>query len=183
MASRKPNSKPEDAIALLKSDHRKVEELFEKYESARGKASKQKLAEQICLELCVHATIEEEIFYPALQGQIEEDLLDEAHVEHDGAKMLIAELLEGSPDDDFYDAKVKVLSEEIKHHVKEEEKRDGMFAQARKADIDLMDLGEQLKERKEELTRLFKQNGIPTPETRSMAGVQLKVGHPIGMAN
>src|SRR3954466_5841212 len=119
-----------DAIALLKADHRKVEELFEKYESARGR--KAEIAKQICMELIIHSMIEEEIFYPACrEAGVDSDRMDEANVEHDGAKVLIAELENGSPDDDYYDAKVKVLSEEIKHHVKEEEKRDGVFAQAK----------------------------------------------------
>eukprot|EP01030_Chromulinospumella_sphaerica_P031993 gene31993-32683_t len=119
-----------DAIALLKADHRKVEELFEKFEGTTGKAAKQKIAEQICLELKIHTLLEEEIFYPACEGKIEEDLLKEAYVEHDGAKVLIAEIEAGGPDDDYYDAKVKVLSEQIEHHVEEEEKRmEGMFAQ------------------------------------------------------
>ena len=91
---------------------------------------KAKLAREICLELSVHTTIEEELFYPAIKETVEEEIYDEAYVEHDGAKVLIAEILEGTPDDDFYDAKVKVLSEMIKHHVKEEEQRGGMFAQA-----------------------------------------------------
>ena len=135
----------QDAIALLKADHRKVEELFEKFEKASGDGRKQTIAEQICLELTVHAQIEEEIFYPACEGKVEEDLLKEAYVEHDGAKVLIAEIEAGGPDDEFYDAKVKVLSEEIEHHVEEEEKRmEGMFAQARKAGLDMDALGEQL---------------------------------------
>jgi len=109
----------EDAITMLKADHRKVEDLFEKYEKSRGKKSE--IARKICMELIIHSMLEEEIFYPACQEVgVDEDMLDEANVEHDGAKVLIAELIAGSPDDDFYDAKVKVLSEEIKHHVKEE---------------------------------------------------------------
>ena len=102
-----------DAVALLKADHRKVEGLFEKYESAKGSDRKAALAKEICTELCVHATSEEEIFYPACKGKVEEDLLDESYVEHDGAKVMISELMNGSPDDEFYDAKVTVLSEEI----------------------------------------------------------------------
>ena len=134
-----------DAIALLKADHRKVEELFEKFESAKNDGSKKKLAEQICLELKVHAMIEEEIFYPACEGAVEEDLIKEAYVEHDGAKLLINEIEAGGPDDDFYEAKVKVLSEEIEHHVAEEEKRvEGMFSQARKAGLDMDDLGRRM---------------------------------------
>lgn len=168
----------QDAIALLKADHRKVEELFEQFEKSRGAKSKQKIAQQICLELTVHASIEEEVFYPAVKEAVEEEIYTEAHVEHDGAKMLIAEILASSPDDEFYSAKVKVLSEEIKHHVKEEEQRDGMFAQAKKGDLDMAELGAQLTARKQELLREFKQNGIPTPETRTMKGVKLRVGQP-----
>src|SRR5690349_21635594 len=144
-----------DAIALLKEDHRTVEELFEKFEKASD-GSKQQIAQKICLELSVHAQIEEEIFYPACEGKVEEDLLKESYVEHDGAKVLIAEILAGGPDDEFYDAKVKVLSEEIEHHVQEEEKRmEGLFAQARKAGLDMDALGDQLSARKQELTAKF----------------------------
>src|ERR1700761_1486333 len=103
-----------DAVAPLKADHRKVEGLFEKFEKAKSDSVKTSLVEQICTELTVHATIEEEIFYPACNGAVEGDLLKEAYVEHDGAKLMIAELLASTPANDFYDAKVKVLSEEIK---------------------------------------------------------------------
>jgi hemerythrin superfamily protein len=173
------NAKAVDAITLLKADHRKVERLFETYETSKSKSVKAKLAQQICMELTVHATIEEETFYPAVKGQVEDDMLDEAYVEHDGAKMMIGEILAGTPDDDFYDAKVKVLSEEIKHHVKEEEQRDGIFAQAKKAGIDMMKLGVQLGARKSELMKQYKASGVPTPQTRSMRGVELKVGQPV----
>jgi hypothetical protein len=172
-------AEPSDAIALLKADHRAVEELFAQYEDASSKAQKAKLAQQICLELSIHTTIEEELLYPACRGEVEEDLVDEAYVEHDGAKMLIAELMNGSPDEDFYDAKVKVLSEMIKHHVKEEEQRDGLFAQAKKADIDLDELGMRLAERKEELKSLYKDGGIPAPTTRSMKGAEIEHGQPL----
>ena len=156
-----------DAIALLKEDHRKVEDLFEKYESARGK--KASIARQICMELTIHTMVEEEIFYPACrQAGVEGDMMDEANVEHDGAKVLIAELEAGSPDDDFYDAKVKVLSEEIKHHVKEEEKRGGIFTEAKKAELDLAGLGEKIAARKEELKAAFAENGLPAPMTVTM---------------
>src|SRR5947208_16575678 len=144
-----PDTKQQDAIALLKQDHRTVEELFEKFEKASGDGRKQKLAEEICLELSVHAEIEEEIFYPACEGKVDEDLLKESYVEHDGAKVLIAEILNGGPGDEYYDAKVKVLQEEIEHHVEEEEERlEGLFAQARKAELDLDMLGEELAARK-----------------------------------
>ena len=156
----------QDAIALLKADHRAVESLFEKYEGAKGDGAKQRIALEICLELTVHAQIEEEIFYPACEGKIEEDLIKEAYVEHDGAKVLIAEIEAGAPDDEFYDAKVKVLSEQIEHHVEEEERRmDGMFSQARKAGLDMDALGDRLRARKAELLAQFKANGLTKPET------------------
>jgi hypothetical protein len=151
-----------DAIALLKSDHRAVEELFAKFENASGEGRKQQIAEQICTELKIHTMIEEEIFYPALDGKIEEDTLSEAYVEHDGAKVLINDIMAGGPDDEFYDAKVKVLSEEIEHHVKEEEApSEGMFAQARKTDVDLVALRDQMMARKEELKQQAETSGLP----------------------
>ncbi len=163
-----------DAIALLKQDHRTVEELFKKFEKASGDGTKQKLAEEICLELSVHAEIEEEIFYPACEGKVEEDLLKESYVEHDGAKVMIAEIMAGGPDDEFYDAKVKVLQEEIEHHVEEEERRmEGLFAQARKAELDMDALGDQLAARKLELTEQFKTSGIPKPKLTTMADVSV----------
>ena len=158
-----------DAIALLKADHRKVEDLFSDYESAKGAVAKRKIAEQICLELTVHTQIEEEIFYPACKGEVEDDLLDESYVEHDGAKVLIAEIEAGAPSDEFYDAKVKVLSEQIEHHVEEEEKRmEGMFSQARHAGLDMDALGDQLRARKEELIANYKANGLTKPETTTL---------------
>jgi hemerythrin superfamily protein len=164
----------QDAIALLKADHRAVEELFEQFESANGSSTKQKLALQICLELTVHAKIEEEIFYPACEGKVEENLLKEAYVEHDGAKVLIAEIETASPDEDFYDAKVKVLSEQIEHHVGEEEQRmEGMFAQARKAGLDMDALGEQLLARKTELVATYKASGLPKPELTTLTSTAI----------
>lgn len=169
-----------DAIALLKADHRKVEDLFAKFEKAKSASVKKSLVEQICTELTVHAIIEEEIFYPACNGQVEEDLMDEAYVEHDGAKVMIAELMQSDPGADFYDAKVKVLSEEIRHHVKEEEKRvEGMFAQAREADLDMDALGERMAARKQELLAQFKSAGLPPPTTRSFTGHTLQQGMPV----
>jgi hemerythrin superfamily protein len=158
-----------DAVALLKADHRTVEDLFEQFEKASGEGRKQKLATQICTELSIHATIEEEIFYPACEGKVEDDLLKEAFVEHDGAKVLIAEIIAGAPSDDFYDAKVKVLQEQIEHHVEEEEKRlEGLFSQARAAGIDMDALGEQLAARKAELKAEIEANGLPTPQLTTM---------------
>ena len=160
----------QDAVALLNEDHRTVEDLFEKFEKASGEGRKQKLAEQICLELSVHAMIEEEIFYPACEGKVEEDLIKEAYVEHDGAKILIAQIQDGDgQSDEFFDAKVKVLQEQIEHHVEEEEQRmEGMFAQARKAGLDMDALGEQLAARKEELMTTFKATGVPKPVLTTM---------------
>ncbi|HET9629441.1 MAG TPA: hemerythrin domain-containing protein [Novosphingobium sp.] len=155
-----------DAIALLKADHRKVEDLFEKFESARA-ASKQKLAEEICNELKIHTIIEEEVFYPALKGKIEEDTWTEAYVEHDGAKVLVNDIAAGSAEDEFFDAKVHVLSEDIKHHVREEERRqEGMFAQAREAGVDLVALKDQMLARKQELMAMAKNGGLPPAEVK-----------------
>ena len=163
-----------DAIALLKADHRKVEELFEKFEKTNDASKKQLLAGEICTELKIHTMIEEELFYPAFDGKIDEDLLNEAYVEHDGAKVLINDIEAGSPADGFYDAKVKVLSEEIEHHVHEEEMQsEGMFAQCRKTDVDLVALGEQMLARKEELMALAETSGLPPA---AMAAVNASAG-------
>jgi hemerythrin superfamily protein len=141
-----------DAIALLKADHRQVEKWFAEFEKARMPSRKAKLAEQICDALKVHTAIEEEIFYPAfLAATQDEDKHHEAEVEHEGAKKLIQTIEEMDPDDDYFSARVKVLSEMIKHHVKEEEKPGGMFSEARKSDMDLDELGQRLKARKEQL--------------------------------
>jgi hemerythrin superfamily protein len=141
-----------DAIALLKQDHREVEEWFAQFEKSRSEDKKEKLAQKICMALTVHATIEEEIFYPAfLEATDETDIHHEAEVEHDGAKKLIAQIQSSGPSDEYFDARVTVLSEMIKHHVKEEEKRDGMFSKAKQAEMDLKALGEQLQSRKKEL--------------------------------
>ena len=163
-----------DAIALLKADHRKVEELFEKFEKTNDASKKQLLAGEICTELKIHTMIEEELFYPAFDGKIDEDLLSEAYVEHDGAKVLINDIEAGTPSDEFYDAKVKVLSEEIEHHVHEEEMQsEGMFAQCRKTDVDLVALGEQMLARKEELIALADTSGLPPA---AMAAVNATAG-------
>ena len=158
-----------DAIALLKADHRKVEEIFAAFEAATSKSRKQALAEQACLELKVHTVLEEEIFYPACRGKVEEDLLNEAYVEHDGAKLLINEIEAGGPEDDFYDAKVKVLSEMIEHHVEEEEMRsEGLFTQARAAGLDMDALADAMRARKKTAMEEF-QAGKPA-ETLTLEG-------------
>jgi hemerythrin superfamily protein len=140
-----------DAIALLKADHRQVEEWFSQFEKAT-KSRKQQLARHICDALTVHTAIEEEIFYPSFLDATEDrDTHHEAVVEHAGAKKLIAEIQGMSAGDDYFDAKVTVLSEMIKHHVKEEEQPGGMFAEAKKSKMDLDALGEELMARKKEL--------------------------------
>jgi hemerythrin superfamily protein len=155
MATRKP-TKPEkvlDAVALLKADHKQVKEWFEQFESSRSAGKKKTLATNICNALTVHTKIEEEIFYPAfLAATKDKDMHHEAIIEHDGAKKLIAEIESSDPSDDYYDSKVHVLSEMIKHHVKEEEQPDGMFAEARGTKkLDLQALGQQLFDRKQQL--------------------------------
>jgi hemerythrin superfamily protein len=164
-----------DAIALLKADHRKVEGLFAQFEKAKATGRKQELASQICLELTVHTKIEEDVFYPGCREDgVDEDLMNEAYVEHDGAKVLVAEIEAGNPEDQYYDAKVKVLSEMIKHHVKEEEKKQGnMFAKARKAGVDLKGLGQQMAEEKKSLIAKYKAEGLPKPPTPTFTGTKL----------
>lgn len=151
-----------DAIALLKADHRTVEELFGKFQKATGKDRKWALAEQICNELKIHATIEEEIFYPAFEGKIDDDLYREAYVEHDGAKVLLNSVLSGGSEDDFFEAKVTVLCEEISHHVKEEEApSEGFFAQARATGVDMVELRDRMMARKQELMAQAQDGGLP----------------------
>jgi hypothetical protein len=140
----------QDAITQLEADHRKVAGLFADYQRAGGVDEKKKLARQICTELKIHTIIEEEIFYPACEGKVDEAKLAEAYVEHDAAKVLIGEIEDGG-DPALTDAKVKVLSEEITHHVAEEEKPDGVFAQATKAGLDMAALGSRLAARKRDL--------------------------------
>ena len=144
--------KPQDAIQLLKADHKQVKQLFEKFEKAEADTDKQALADTICKALTVHATIEEEIFYPAAYDALDEegdDLLDEAEVEHASAKDLIAQIQSAKAGEPLFDAKVKVLGEYINHHVQEEEGE--LFPECRTAKMDLKALGEQMAQRKAEL--------------------------------
>jgi hypothetical protein len=143
----------ESAIAALKQDHRRVEGLFSEFEKATEDQRKQELVGKICAELNIHTQLEEEIFYPACREAIDDDeLMDEAQVEHDAAKLLIADLTQASSNDAYYDAKVKLLSEMIRHHVAEEEKPgEGVFAKAEEHDVDNPPLATQLAERKQEL--------------------------------
>ena len=156
-----------DPTELLKTDHRHVEQLFGSFEKATDADQKSQLAAQICTELMVHTLIEEEIFYPACKGHLEQRLLEEAQVEHDGAKTLIIEIRAGSPADQFFDAKVKVLSEEIKHHVREEEKSDGILARAQEAGVATPDLAKQMAALKQELMEQAKAGTLGPPVTRS----------------
>jgi len=164
-----------DAIALLKADHRKVEGLFAQFEKAKATSRKKALADQICLELSVHTKIEEDIFYPACREDgVDEDLMNEAYVEHDGAKVLVREIEIGDPEGEYYDSQVHVLSEMIKHHVKEEEKKQGnMFAKAKKAGVDVKALGQQMADEKKKLTTEYKKNGPPKPPTPTFKGTKL----------
>jgi len=150
----KARSKTANAIDLLKEDHEKVKKAFKEFEKMdrSDKESCRELVERVCAELRVHTTLEEEIVYPALREAIEdEDIMNEAAVEHETAKMLIEQLENMEPDDPNYFATFTVLGEYVMHHVKEEEGE--MFPQAKKAkDLDLEALGEQIKARKEELS-------------------------------
>ena len=148
--ARKSPPKPQDAVAMLKADHKKVSGLFEDFEKSRAATVKKRLVAQICLELTVHTTLEEEIFYPAVKSALKDKLLvPEATVEHASVTELIAQLEGAEPDDEMYDAKVKVLSEYVKHHVKEEQNE--MFPKAKKTKLDMLELGAQMAARKAEL--------------------------------
>lgn len=155
-----------DAITALKADHKKVKELFRQFQKVKGEDDAQDekatLVKQICTELTIHTTIEEEIFYPAVREQIEdEDVMDEALVEHAGAKELVAQLEEMTPDDELFDAKVTVLGEHVDHHVKEEEGE--MFPKVRKARVDTEELGAQMAQRRKELRA-----ELPSPEEEAI---------------
>lgn len=139
-----------DAVTLLRADHKKVAELFDQFEKARSPAKKKQLVSQICLELTVHAQVEEEIFYPEVQAALrDKELVPEAKVEHQSIKDLIAGVEGVEPYGEDYDAKVKVMSEWVKHHVKEEQNE--MFPKAKKSKLDLVELGERIQQRKDEL--------------------------------
>jgi hemerythrin superfamily protein len=142
--------KPQNAIALLRADHKKVSELFEQYEKVRSPEKKGTIVAQICTELGVHAQIEEEIFYPAVKQDLKDkELVPEALVEHGSLKSLIAQVEGVEPDGEMFDAKIKVMSEFVKHHVKEEQEE--MFPKAQKTALDMDELGIRLAQRKEQL--------------------------------
>jgi hemerythrin superfamily protein len=143
-------AQPRDAIAMLKADHKKVSDLFDDFEKTRSPGKKKALVAQICQELTVHAQIEEEIFYPAVKAALrDKELVPEATVEHASVKSLIAQVEGVEPDGEDYDAKVKVMSEYVKHHVKEEQNE--MFKRAQKTRLDMVALRDQMAARKEEL--------------------------------
>ncbi len=146
------NAKPasKDAIALLKADHEAVSQLFAEYGKTQSISKKKALVAKICTALSVHAQIEEEIFYPAVKAALKDKLLvPEATVEHTGVKDLIAQLEGVEPDGEMYDARVKVLSEYVKHHVKEEQTE--MFTKAKASSLDMIELGVRMAARKDEL--------------------------------
>ena len=149
-AHEKAKPAPKDAIALLKADHEAVSQLFAEYEKARSVPNKKALVAEICTALSVHAQIEEEIFYPAVKAALKDKLLvPEATVEHAGVKDLIAQIEGVEPDGEMYDAKVKVLSEYVKHHVKEEQNE--MFAKVKASSLDMVELGARMTARKDAL--------------------------------
>lgn len=148
--TRKNSSQPQEATALLRADHKLVSGLFAEYEKARSPVKKQQLVNQICTELTVHAQVEEEIFYPAVKAALKDkELIPEATVEHSTVKDLIAQVEGVEPDGEMYDAKIKVLSEYVKHHVKEE--HNEIFPKAKSSQLDMLELGARLAERKAEL--------------------------------
>jgi len=159
-----------DAIAMLKHDHQTVEDMFARFKRTSNSARQWDLAQQICNELKIHTLIEEEIFYPASKEAVDETLFREAYVEHDAAKVLINDILANGPGDEYFESKVLVLSEEIEHHVKEEEKPgDGFFAQVRRGkDIDLVELRDRMLARKEELKAQAEAGGLPPAETTAI---------------
>ena len=148
-ASTSTSSGP-DAIALLRADHKKVSGLYEQYENTRSAAKKKSLVATICLELSVHAKVEEEIFYPAVKAALKDkEMVPEAQVEHATLKELIAQVKDKEPDGEMFDAKIKVMSEYTKHHVKEEQNE--MFPKAKATRLDMKELGARMAARKEEL--------------------------------
>lgn len=145
-----------DATKLLKDDHKLVNDLFEEYDKSRSTAKKRDLVAKICRELTIHAQIEEEIFYPAVKAALKDkELIPEATVEHNTLKQLIAEVEGKEPDGEMFDARIKVMAEYVKHHVKEEQNE--IFPKAKKSTkLDMKELGAQLMERKEELMASIK---------------------------
>jgi hypothetical protein len=171
--------KTTNAIAMLKEDHEKVKGLFEKFEKTNGSATKATIVDEALMELKVHATVEEQLFYPAVRQQIEDEegIMDEADEEHHVAKVLIAELEKMHGDEDHWEAKFKVLAESVRHHIKEEE--GTMFKEAKRTDIDFDVLGAQMAKLKEEMM----QDGVPPDaEAKMIAKSGLRGDSPAKMA-
>lgn len=170
-ASKRSTSLSQDAIALLRADHKRVSDLYDQYESTRSATKKKKIVAAICLELTIHAQVEEEIFYPAVKQALKDkELVPEATVEHATLKELIAQVKDKEPDGEMFDAKIKVMSEYTRHHVKEEQNE--MFPKARATKLDMKALGEQIAARKEELLAM----PDSTSSTSSVASASATAG-------
>jgi len=153
--TRESAPKAKEATSLLRADHKLVDDLFKEYEKSRSNVRKKQIVSMICKELTIHAQIEEEIFYPAVKAALKDkELVPEATVEHATLKDLIAQVKNVDPDGEVFDAKIKVLSEYVKHHVKEEQNE--MFPKAKESSLDLLEIGAQLAERKAELAEKYK---------------------------
>lgn len=169
IAMAEPKKRTENAIALLKSDHKKCKRLFDEFENTNGRKKKKKIADLALLELKVHAVIEEEIFYPAVRQHVGKDKMNEADEEHHVVKILVAELAEMDGSEDHYDAKFKVLSENVRHHIKEEEGE--MLPKARKMSLDFEALGAVMFNRQQELMK----SGVgPKAEDKMVASAKGK---------
>jgi hypothetical protein len=170
-----------DAVALLTAGHRTVEKLFAQVAQTDESGKKEALVLEISTELSIHAAIEEEVFYPACQERIAGlPALEDAYVEHDSAKVLIAELIDGAPDGPFYDAKIRMLAQLVAKHVEEEERTpDGLFARARAAGLDLEALGDRMEGKRNVLSEQFEGSRLPPPQTRSFKGHVLVQGKPV----
>ena len=153
--TRESAPKAKEATSLLRADHKLVNDLFAEYEKSRSNVRKKQIVSMICKELTIHAQIEEEIFYPAVKQALKDkELIPEATVEHATLKDLIAQVKDVEPDGEIFDAKIKVLSEYVKHHVKEEQNE--IFPKAKESSLDLIEIGAQLAERKAELSEKYK---------------------------
>jgi hemerythrin-like domain-containing protein len=155
MATRK--TKSENAMAMLKEDHQNLKDLFDKFEKSKNSAAQEKIVSTALQELKIHAAIEEELFYPSVRQEIEDEdgIMPEADEEHHVAKLLVAELEQMKGNEEYWEAKFKVLAESVRHHIKEEEGE--MFPKARKTDIDFAVLGERMRQMKQKLQR----EGLP----------------------
>jgi len=153
-----------DAVEMLKNEHQRIEKLFRRFAQARGNDARAIVGEKLCEALTLHMRIEEEIFYPAfLEATSDVEMHHESEVEHNGVKVLIAQIQQSTPNDSHYSAKLKVLATMVRHHVEQEEKRDGMFAEARSAGMDLLALGEQLKARRDQMKKRMLPARVRTP--------------------